>query len=116
MKWAAVVFFALLFYMVYFYPYSMGYNQKQEAMADNIGIVFTEEGFILPNGCGATIAEEGQVLLWADPTEETANRYFNLALSCIMLLDLELKIEDRRETWGVMADVCRSRHNITKED
>ena len=106
-----VPFFILVFCLAYFFPY-----QKQESSADNLGIIFTEEGFILPNGCGETIAEEGQVLVWANPTEETANRYFNLALSCIMLLDLELKIEDRRETWGVMADICRSRHNITQKD
>ena len=83
---------------------------------DLLEITHDEGGFILPVGAGETIAKEGQILVWVDPTEKTANRYFNLALSCIMLLDIELKIEDRRETWGVMADICRSRHNITKED
>ena len=111
MKWAAVVFFALLFWLAYFYPYSIRHDPKQETMA-----AINEEGLILPGGCNEPMPKDGQVLVWADPTEKTANRYFNLALSCIMLLDLVFKIEDRRETWGVMADICRSRHNITRED
>ena len=89
------------------------YIDSNEVVPDSPLGCFPKESFILPVE-GA--AKEDQVLVWVDPTEKIANRYFNLALSCMMLLDLELKIEDRRETWGVMADICRSRHNISKED
>ena len=106
-----ILVFCLAYQVSRFFPY-----QKQESLADNPIITSTGEVFTLPGGCNEPMAKEGQVLVWVDPTETTANRYFNLALDCIMLLDLELKIQDRRETWGVMADICRSRHNITKED
>lgn len=40
---------------------------------------------------------------------------FNLGLSCMTLLALELKITDRSKTFGQMEKICRDRFKVTKE-
>jgi len=47
-------------------------------------------------------------------SEDRFDEGFNMAMTCMTLLNLELHLEGERKTFGEMSDICRERFGIEK--